>query len=331
MAGELCGHCRCPGPEFLCSRCRSAKFCGSECFRAAWRQHKATCRGPAPPQTEEVPGATAVLAAPVPDAGPAVAVIVPFREQLPLQDRVTQLRRFLPHMAAFLGGACRWRVVVVQQSQDGRKFNRGMLLNVGFRLAQQLLPDLGAAIMHDVDLLPSKDMLAVYVRPPPESCAVHLASVWSMLSSKELLMNGFFVSHLLGTDSWPRVDRLRPLSLACLPLRKYSYASFIGGVLSLRPDDFERMNGYPNNYWGWGLEDDQLALRMAHHGVRTLRVRAGSFEDLDPVNMKEVLEGGRSQPERQGPRQRLPSRSKRAALLPMLLQPREGFVNQKTR
>ena len=22
------------------------------------------------------------------------------------------------------------------------------------------------------------------------------------------------------------------------------------------------MNGYPNNYWGWGLEDDQLGLGL---------------------------------------------------------------------
>lgn len=79
--------------------------------------------------------------------------------------------------------------------------------------------------------------------------------------------------------------------------RKYSYANFIGGVLSFRPLDFKQINGYPNNYWGWGLEDDQLGLRMAHHGLRPLRVRLGTFEDLDPVNMKEVLEKGRAQPQ----------------------------------
>ena len=61
-------------------------------------------------------------------------------------------------------------------------------------------------------------------------------------------------------------------------------------MLSFRPSDFERINGFPNNYWGWGLEDDQLGLRMAHNGIRTLGVRLGEFEDLDPVNMKSILE-----------------------------------------
>ena len=75
-----------------------------------------------------------------------------------------------------------------------------------------------------------------------------------------------------------------------LSLRKYSYKQFLGGVLSFRPHDFARINGFPNDYWGWGLEDDQLGLRMAHNGIRTLRVKLGKFQDLDPINMKAVLE-----------------------------------------
>merc|ERR1719343_1554616 len=98
-------------------------------------------------------------------------------------------------------------------------------------------------------------MRPVYAQAPPEGCAAHLASVWP----------------------------------------QYSYATFIGGVLAFRPEDFERANGYPNNYWGWGLEDDQLALRMSHCSIRTIRLRegAGTFTDLDPVNMKGVLERGK--------------------------------------
>lgn len=73
--------------------------------------------------------------------------------------------------------------------------------------------------------------------------------------------------------------------------RKYSYANFLGGVLSFRAADFRSVNGYPNSYWGWGLEDDQLGLRMRRAQIRVLRVRQGHFEDLDPLNMKEILEG----------------------------------------
>jgi len=185
-------------------------------------------------------------------SGVRIAVAVPFRNQLPLQDRDVQLNEFLPYMERFLASipGAEAAIIIVEQSQDANQFNRGQLLNIGFRQAQELLPDMTSFITHDVDLLPSMEMRPVYANPPSRGAAVHLASVWP----------------------------------------KYSYDSFLGGVLSFCPDDFISVNGYPNDYWGWGLEDDQLALRMAHHKLRTLRVRVGSYVDLDPLNLKAVLE-----------------------------------------
>jgi len=178
---------------------------------------------------------------------------VPFREQYPLQDRQGQLQRFIPHMESFLNiQNCRAVIVIVEQTMDERKFNRGQLLNIGFKLAQKTFPGLTSVILHDVDLLPSFELRLAYARPPPVSSVVHLASVWS----------------------------------------KYNYPGFIGGVLSLRPQDFECVNGYPNDYWGWGLEDDQLGLRIAHCKLRVLCVKRGSFVDIDPENMKTILETG---------------------------------------
>ena len=30
------------------------------------------------------------------------------------------------------------------------------------------------------------------------------------------------------------------------------YKRIFGGVSSMRSDQFKRVNGYPNRYWGWG-------------------------------------------------------------------------------
>eukprot|EP00971_Amphidinium_carterae_P028747 565927-Amphidinium_carterae.1 len=117
------------------------------------------------------------------------------------------------------------------------------------------MPSLQSFITHDVDLLPSDDMLEVYGKAPPPGHAVHFASVWP----------------------------------------KYNYPTFIGGVLAFSPQDFERINGFPNNYWGWGLEDDQLWLRMQACAIRRLGVRVGSFEDLDSINLKDVLTSGQKE------------------------------------
>ena len=176
---------------------------------------------------------------------PTVAVIVPFREQaLCDQDRSAQLARFIPHMQQFFEGQ-RAVLFIARQSQDGRKFNRGQLLNSGFLAVQQMHPSLTTVVFHDVDLLPATDMVASYLQPPAEGTALHLASGW----------------------------------------RKYAYPGFIGGVVSFRPADFRRFNGFPNNYWGWGCEDDQLRCRMMHFGMRSVAHEGGSFTDLDPINM----------------------------------------------
>jgi len=36
-------------------------------------------------------------------------------------------------------------------------------------------------------------------------------------------------------------------------------------------NDFKRLNGLSNKYWGWGLEDDEFYLRMKQGNVTVSR------------------------------------------------------------
>ena len=85
--------------------------------------------------------------------------------------------------------------------------------------------------------------------------------------------------HLAGAGAWSKYD-----------LAGYADA-FLGGVAAFQPDDFARCNGFPNDYWGWGLEDDQLRLRAAASGVRVVRPPAGAgrFDDLDELALLGAL------------------------------------------
>lgn len=38
--------------------------------------------------------------------------------------------------------------------------------------------------------------------------------------------------------------------------------TYIGGAVSFSEDDFKKINGFPNNFWGWGGEDDELSERI---------------------------------------------------------------------
>ncbi|XP_053673004.1 beta-1,4-galactosyltransferase 7 [Anopheles nili] len=52
---------------------------------------------------------------------------------------------------------------------------------------------------------------------------------------------------------------------------KYHYAAFIGGILLLKMEHFEQLNGMSNRYWGWGLEDDEFYVRIKEAGLEVSR------------------------------------------------------------
>lgn len=49
------------------------------------------------------------------------------------------------------------------------------------------------------------------------------------------------------------------------------YARFLGGVTLFPKYLFFHINGFSNNYWGWGREDDDLKLRCDLMGIQTKR------------------------------------------------------------
>lgn len=186
---------------------------------------------------------------------PSVAVIVPYRDLHPEQSRAAQLAKFIPHMSRFLGGggdSASWRIIVVEQSDDGRKFNRGKLLNIGFVLAADAGCDV--FIFHDVDLLPSHSLLPAYLSRPARGSPVHVARVWGRYSGN---------------------------------------ADYVGGVAAWRYDDYRAINGFPNGYWGWGGEDDEMQRRCVAvwgEGFKMAAPAEGEFEDLEAMTIDEKVD-----------------------------------------
>ncbi|XP_076869404.1 beta-1,4-galactosyltransferase 3 [Brachyhypopomus gauderio] len=48
---------------------------------------------------------------------------------------------------------------------------------------------------------------------------------------------------------------------------KLPYNMYFGGVSALTPLHYLKMNGFPNNYWGWGGEDDDIGIRVSLAGM----------------------------------------------------------------
>lgn len=130
-------------------------------------------------------------------------------------------------------------------------FNRAKLMNVGFWEAM-LEETWDCVFFHDVDLIPEDDR-NIYIcddNPKHASIAVNKFNYMYMFKKKLLPVNAvlfcfcFFYSLLI----WFFFYRL-------------PYSTCFGGVSALTPSQFYRINGFPNNYWGWGGEDDDVATR----------------------------------------------------------------------
>lgn len=91
---------------------------------------------------------------------------------VPYRNRAAHLAQFLPHMRRILPEAHIW---VLEQSDDGRRFNRGALLNAGVKLGIEKGYD--HFILHDVDLLPRPALRQYYLAFPKKP--IHIGWSWT--------------------------------------------------------------------------------------------------------------------------------------------------------
>jgi len=174
-----------------------------------------------------------------------IFIIVPFREDV-TKKRNYHLKRFIYHITGRVRGC---KIIVIEQSNDKKKFNRGKLLNIGFEIAAGSLTDI--FIFHDVDLLPDLELANSYQDYPKNP--LHFARKWDRYSRNP---------------------------------------EYFGGVVSFRFEDFYKINGYPNSFWGWGGEDDELMRRYKAGNVGPIPPNCpdnGYYFDLEKLNLETKL------------------------------------------
>jgi len=168
------------------------------------------------------------------------------------------LEIFVPHIAAFFSRAPKdiggdISIMVVQQ-EHGREFNRGLMNNIGYSLSKNRCD---YVCFHDVDYLP---IFADYSEP------IGFAPV-----------------------AWYGVERRA--DSRNFTLIEDNLEVFFGGATLFRNDDFEKVNGFANAYWGWGFEDNDIVNRCVLEEVPLTR-RKGRFKVLSHINMGYDISGG---------------------------------------
>ncbi|XP_020638912.1 beta-1,4-galactosyltransferase 2 isoform X1 [Pogona vitticeps] len=110
-------------------------------------------------------------------------------------------------------------------------FNRAKLLNVGFLEALRDDESYDCFIFSDVDLVPMDDRNIYRCYDQPRHFAVAMDKF------------GF----------------------------RLPYSGYFGGVSGLSKTQFLKINGFPNEYWGWGGEDDDIFNRISLNGMKVSR------------------------------------------------------------
>ena len=181
-----------------------------------------------------------------------LGVIIPYR------NRYEHLQRFKTNIKAYLESKeISYELITIEQD-DAKIFNRGKLLNIGFKYAKKLRCDY--VVFHDVDMLPF-DVDYSYSDIP-----VHLASKF------------------IATEKSQRII----------------FDEYIGGVTIFPMDLFQSINGYSNDYWGWGFEDNDLLHRCRINGVplnkKEIKMMGGNHASLKFNGVDSYVKGNNTIP-----------------------------------
>lgn len=186
----------------------------------------------------------------------SIALVVPFR------DRGTHLEKFRERIEELVETWNRkdvkhyWMVFIVEQF-DNELFNRGWLFNVGFTYAMDLSRK--NSIPFDCVVMHDVDIL-------PTPVVDYGWCLWPNQLSGEI-------------ECWQN---------------SVPYQDSTGGVISMSPAHWNKINGFSNEYQGWGGEDDDLYLRLKQN--KLLRGSCHTFCDqksLIPMVVRPPLGQGR--------------------------------------
>ena len=182
-----------------------------------------------------------------------IAIIACFRD-LENGERERERQIYVQLMDKLMAPYCNFHIYIIEQSDDGELLNLGKLKNIGCDIANKNKEKFDHFIFTDIDVLPNYDLIKYFLITPEQ-----------------------------------------PISLAVRGTRyenkdKQTKKVFLGALLSFSKKNFEDINGYANNFWGWGGEDDSLIDRIRAHGYKNICYpKNGSVIDIEEDSMMKTI------------------------------------------
>lgn len=147
---------------------------------------------------------------------------------VPYRNREAHLEQFIPRVSQYLENRGIEFCMYFGHQKDDKLFNRGATKNIAAKAAFEDGCDY--IVWHDIDMIPEEGGGADY-GVPSEKGPVHIATKISQMNYE------------------------------------LKYFEYFGGAVLFTKDQVERTNGYSNEYWDWGMEDDDLFWRSYREGL----------------------------------------------------------------
>jgi hypothetical protein len=138
---------------------------------------------------------------------------------IPFRNREKHLNYFIQNTIPLIEKHMPNTLIVIIEQNEGNLFNRGCILNIGFKEYQNKTKYF---ITQDIDINPKKDCLVKYYNKDVNN-----------------IISGILIS-------------------PCITL---------GGIIKISSENIFKLNGFPNDIWGWGSEDKALENRRLFFNI----------------------------------------------------------------
>ena len=146
---------------------------------------------------------------------------------VPYRNRELHLNEFIPKVGKYLKNQGIDFQMYFCHQADDKLFNRGATKNIAAKHAFEDGCDY--IVWHDIDMIPEEDGGCDYTYP--KEAPRHIATQISQMDYK------------------------------------LKYHEYFGGAVLFTKEQVEKTNGYSNDYWDWGMEDDDLFWRCFKEGL----------------------------------------------------------------
>ena len=160
---------------------------------------------------------------------------------VPYRNRELHMHEFIPKVGKYLKNRNIDFQIYIVHQVDDKLFNRGATKNIAAKHAFEDGCDY--IVWHDIDMIPEEDGGANYSYPG--DAPRHIATKIEQMD-------------------W-----------------QLKYHEYFGGAVLFTKEQVEATNGYSNDYWDWGMEDDDLFWRCHKEGLTN-----DTWLDIEPIKQK---------------------------------------------